>query len=292
MMAADGSVELSIGDVTSPVFPRSCNKPIQALGMLRCGLDVADELLAVAVSSHSGESFHLAAVRAVLAGAGLSEADLLTPPDYPLDDEARDAFVRAGNAKAPIAMNCSGKHAAMLATCARNDWPTASYTDRDHPLQRAIAETYAAATGEAIAAVGVDGCGAPLFSASLVGLARAFRSLVTGDAGTPEGRIADAIVRYPTYVSGTRRDEARLLAALPGAIGKAGAEACYAVALPDGRAVALKVEDGSPRARPVVMSALLARWGLADEAVAEAGRIPLYGGPTQVGSLQPAGPLR
>jgi L-asparaginase II len=218
MTAADGSVDVALGDVTSPVFPRSCNKPIQVLGMLRCGLDLADELLAVAMSSHSGEPFHLEAVRAVLAQAGLSESDLLTPPDYPLDDEARDALIRAGHTRTSVAMNCSGKHAAMLATCVRNGWPIDSYTDRDHPLQRAIAETYAAATGEMIAAVGVDGCGAPVFSTSLVGLARAFRSIVTGGAGTPEGRITEAMVRFPTYVSGTRRDEARLLTAIPGAM--------------------------------------------------------------------------
>jgi L-asparaginase II len=292
MTAADGSVEFSVGDVTDPVFPRSCNKPIQVLGMLRSGLDLADELLAVAVSSHSGEPFHLEAVRTILAEAGLTESNLLTPPDYPLDDEARDAFIRAGHTKASIAMNCSGKHAAMLATCVRNDWPIDTYTDPDHPLQRAIAETFATATGEAIAAVGVDGCGAPLFSTSLIGLARAFRSLVRGDPGTPERRIADVVARYPTYVSGTRRDEALLLAALPGAIAKAGAEACYALALPDGRAVALKIEDGSPRARPVVMSALLARWGLADQAVRQAGHMPLYGGQAEVGGLHAAGPLR
>jgi L-asparaginase II len=291
MVAADGSVEFSVGDVTVPVFPRSSNKPIQALGMLRSGLDLDGKLLAVAMASHSGEPFHLDAVRTVLAQAGLSESDLLTPADYPLDDEARDAFIRAGHAKAPVAMNCSGKHAAMLATCVRNDWPTDSYTAVDHPLQRAIAETFADATGEPIAAVGVDGCGAPLFSTSLVGLARAFRSIAVGGAGTPEGRLARAITDHPTYVSGTRRDEARLLAAIPGAIAKAGAEACYALALPDGRAVTLKVEDGSPRARPVVMAALLARWGFDDDAVARSGLAPLYGGQSEVGGLYPAGPL-
>jgi L-asparaginase II len=291
MVAADGSVELAIGEVTVPVFPRSSNKPIQALGMLRAGLDLDGELLAVAMASHSGEAFHLDAVRTILTRAGLSEADLRTPADYPLDDETRDAFIRAGHTRAPIAMNCSGKHAAMLATCVVNDWPTDSYTAADHPLQRAIAETFAEVTGEPIAAVGVDGCGAPLFSTSLVGLARAFRSIVMGDLGTPEGRLTRAITEHPTYVSGTRRDEARLLAAIPGAIGKAGAEACYALALPDGRAITLKVEDGSPRARPVVMAALLARWGFEDDAVAQSGRAPLYGGQAEVGGLYPAGPL-
>ena len=106
--------------------------------------------------------------------------------------------------------------------------------------------------------VAVDGCGAPLLSASLTGLARGFRILAVADDGA-ERRVADAIRSHPAYVSGTDRDERALLTAIPGAIGKAGAEACYAVALPDGRAFALKADDGHPRVRPVLMAAALRR---------------------------------
>ena len=148
-------------------------------------------------------------------------------------------------------MNCSGKHAAMLATCVANGWPTDTYRDPDHPLQQAIAATFAELTGEPVAVTAVDGCGAPLFSASLVGLARAFRRLALRRGRVRRRRprcapaIADAIRAHPAYVSGTTRDERALLTAIPGAIGKAGAECCYAVALPDGRAFALKTDDGA-----------------------------------------------
>jgi L-asparaginase II len=169
-----------------------------------------------------------------------------------------------------------------------NDWDTDSYRDRGHPLQVALAATFAEATGEAIASTGVDGCGAPLFSTSLIGLARAFSRLVLADPGTAERRVADAIVANPEYTSGTHRDEAALLRAIPGAVGKAGAEACYAVALPDGRAVALKVDDGNPRARPVVMAEALRRLGVDDPAVDATGAITLYGGGQPVGELHPA----
>ena len=109
-----------------------------------------------------------------------------------------------------------------------------------------------------------------MLATSLVGLARAFRALVVAEPGSSERRIVDAFVAHPTYASGTRRDEAALLVAVPGAIGKAGAEACYAVALPDGRAVALKIEDGTPRARPPVMAAALRRLGVDREAGVDA----------------------
>ncbi|HEX6485161.1 MAG TPA: asparaginase, partial [Nocardioidaceae bacterium] len=96
---ADGAVAWSVGDAESQIFPRSCNKPIQALAMLRAGLELDGELLALACASHSGEEFHLEGVRKILAGAGLEESALQTPPDYPLDDEAREQLLRSGGAK-------------------------------------------------------------------------------------------------------------------------------------------------------------------------------------------------
>ena len=135
--------------------------------MVELGLDLPDDLLALACASHSGEPFHVEGVRRTLASAGLDESALQTPADYPLDDDAREAVVRAGGAKAPVLMNCSGKHAAMLATCVLRGWDTATYLDPAHPLQVAIADTFARLTGEPIDAVAVDGCGAPLLSTSL-----------------------------------------------------------------------------------------------------------------------------
>jgi L-asparaginase II len=293
VLERDGSVAWSVGDVTSAMFPRSCNKPVQALAMLRAGLDLDGELLALACASHSGEDFHLDGVRRILAGAGLDESALQTPPDYPLDDAARDERIRAGDGRTPIAMNCSGKHAAMLATCVLNGWDTATYRDPAHPLQVAIAQTFAELTGEPVEAVAVDGCGAPLLSTTLTGLARAFRALSVAGSG-PERRVADAIRSAPEYASGSRRDEAALLRAVPGAIGKAGAESCYAVGLPDGRAVALKTDDGAARVRPVLMAAALERLGVTAEdgvdadAVRRTGVVDLLGGGVPVGALRAA----
>jgi L-asparaginase II len=294
--AADGSLAWAVGDVARVILPRSTNKPLQALGMVRLGLDLPPELLALVCASHSGEAFHVAGVRRILASAGLDESALQTPADLPLEDEEKLALLRAGGEAAPIWMNCSGKHAGMLATCVVNGWDTASYLDPTHPLQLGIVHTFSELTGEP-AAVAVDGCGAPLLGTSTVGLARAFGRLALGvdGSGHPDpdaARVAGAIRSHPTYVSGTRRDEAALLAAIPGAIGKGGAEACYAVALPDGRAFALKVDDGAARARPVVMAAALVRAGVDAEpgvdgaAVRRTGDSPLFGGGRPVGEIR------
>jgi L-asparaginase II len=286
-----GEVDWSLGEVSAPILPRSCNKPLQALAMVRLGLDLEPELLALACASHSGEGFHIEGARRILAQGGLDDSALQTPPDYPLDDAARDAVIRAGGDKQPILMNCSGKHAAMLLTCVVNGWDTATYREPDHPIQIAIKDTFAELTGEPVAVVAVDGCGAPLLSASLTGLARGFRTLALADDG-PERRVADAIREHPAYVSGSSRDERALLSAIPGAIGKAGAEACYAVALRDGRAFALKADDGYPRVRPVLMAAALHRSkvdtepGVDTEAVRATGRVDLLGGGIPVGEIR------
>jgi L-asparaginase II len=290
-LAADGTVDWSVGEVDVPVLPRSSNKPIQALAMVELGLDLPPELIALACASHSGEPFHIEGVRRILASAGLDESALQTPPDWPLDDTAREAAIRAGSAKSPILMNCSGKHAAMLATCVLKGWDTATYLDPAHPLQAAILETFTRLTGEPVTTVAVDGCGAPLLSTSLVGLARAFSTLATATDG-PERRVAEAIRQHPAYVSGTTRDELALHRAIPGLIGKAGAESCYAIALPDGRAWALKTDDGAPRVRPVLMAEALRRSGVLDEpgvdaaAVASTGQLVLLGGGRPVGEIR------
>jgi L-asparaginase II len=287
----DGAVDWAVGSTDQPVLPRSSNKPLQALAMVRLGLDLPPELLALACASHSGEPFHLDGVRRILADAGLSEADLRTPPDFPLEDAEWHAVVAAGGKRTSLQMNCSGKHAAMLATCVVNGWDTATYLDPEHPVQLGIRATVEELTGEPVAVVAVDGCGAPLLSTSLVGLATAFRHLAVADDG-PERSVADAIRTHPAWVSGTRRDECALLTAIPGAIGKAGAEACYVVALPDGRAFALKVDDGGARARPVVMAAALQRSGVDQEpgvdgdAVRRTGDSPLLGGGARVGEIR------
>lgn len=283
----DGEVAWSVGDITSAIYPRSCNKPVQAATMVALGLDLRGKLLALASASHSGERFHLEAVRKILDQAGLEERALQTPPDFPYGEQARTAYLRAGRERSSIAMACSGKHAGMLATCVANGWDTGSYLDPEHPLQAAIAERFAESTGEPIASTGVDGCGAPVLSTSLTGLARAFSRVVQASPDTPEGKVAEAIVGSPEYTSGTQRDELTLIKAFPGAIAKSGAEAVYAVALPDGTAFACKIDDGADRARPIVMAEAMRIAGYESTVLDEQATQTLLGGGEPVGEIRP-----
>ncbi|HLK00658.1 MAG TPA: asparaginase [Streptosporangiaceae bacterium] len=284
VLAADGSLSLSAGDVTGPMFPRSSNKPLQAAGMLRLGLSLDGELLALAAASHAGEDFHVDGVRKILASAGLAESDLRCPASWPLDASTERRLIRSGEGMSRIRSNCSGKHAAMLGTCVVNSWPTADYLSPEHPLQVALRDTVAELAGEAVTRSGVDGCGAPLFAISLTGLARAFRALALAGSGTPERRVADAMLAYPAWVSGTTADGGKLMSAIPGLLLKGGAEGVDAFALPDGRAAAVKLDDGAMRARTPVTAAILRHLGIS--VPPDLATVPVAGGDASVGEVR------
>jgi L-asparaginase II len=290
VLGADGEeVLFSAGEVTAPIYPRSSNKPIQAAAMRSLGLDLDGELLALAAASHSGEEFHVTGVRKILASAGLTEDTLQCPPALPLDETAQRRFLAEGGHPDRVHMNCSGKHAAMLATCVTAGWPTDSYRDPGHPLQREIKAALQRLSAEKVAATGVDGCGAPLFAVSLTALARAFGSLVLAQPDSAERSVADAIRAHPEWTSGTARSERALMLAVPGLLVKSGAEGVQAFALADGRAGAIKMEDGAPRAIPALTVTLLRLLGVAEAepgALDQIADLPIYGGGQVVGQIQ------
>ncbi|MGW3508938.1 asparaginase [Streptomyces sp. NPDC000994] len=288
VLGADGAVELQLGDIEAAFYPRSAIKPVQAVAMLRAGLPLDGELLSLTAASHSGEERHLAGTRRILELAGVTEDDLRNVPDLPYDPVVRDAWVREGRLPSRLAQNCSGKHAAMLYTCRLNGWPLEDYLDPGHPLQRAVAEAVEDLTGQAIARVTVDGCGAPLFAVSLHGLARAAARITTASAGTPEARVADAMREHAETASDSGRDVAALMRAVPGLLAKDGFEGVQVAALPDGRAVAVKIADGANRARVPVAAAALVRAGVDPAALAEFAGEPLLGGGRPVGRVRPA----
>jgi len=287
LLDADGSVTIAAGDVTSPVYPRSSLKPMQAVAALESGADLAGPLLALAAASHAAEPFHVAGVREILGRAGLPVDALGCPPDVPLDPAVHAAALRANDPTDPrLWMNCSGKHAGMLLACVASGWPTDTYLDPAHPLQRRAVAEVADATGEPVTHLGVDGCGAPAATVSLTGLARAFAAFVRADADSPRGRVAAAMRAHPEYVSGTRRPDTWLMQGLPGALAKGGAEGVLALALPDGRALALKIADGTQRAVwPVAVGALRAA-GVETEVFARLADAPMLGGGRPVGAVE------
>jgi L-asparaginase II len=287
LLAADGSVQLAVGDVHGVILPRSCNKPMQAVGMLDAGLALRGRGLALAAASHAGERFHVDAVRSILADAGLSESALRTPSSLPLDDDARLAHQRPGGGPQPIFSDCSGKHAAMLAVSATNGWSTEKYLDPAHAVQRAVYGAIERLSGERVAYAAVDGCGAPLLGISLVGLARAFQTCATADSRTNPGKVAAAMRAHPEYVAGTRQLDTLVMRAVEGLIAKTGAEAVQAAALPDGRSLAFKISDGSKRAKPAVLAQALRLLGIRSDMLERLGTVHFHAGAEIVGGIRP-----
>ncbi|MBQ1063365.1 asparaginase [Micromonospora sp. C41] len=288
VLDAAGAPVAGAGDVTSPIFPRSSNKPMQAIGMLRAGLPLTDPAdLALVSASHAGEEFHIERVTALLRGGGLTGDALHCPPDLPVGEAAREAVLRAGGGPARVLMNCSGKHAGMLRTCLAAGWPLDGYWRPEHPLQQRLTATIEEFTGERAAAVGVDGCGAPVLAVSLTGLARAFLRLVEAEPGTVERTVADAMRTYPELVGGTQAEDTRLMRGVPGLLAKIGAEGVIAAAVPGVGAVALKIDDGAARARTPVLVSALARLDVRAPILTEYAEPPLLGGGLPVGAIRP-----
>ncbi|MBB5870565.1 L-asparaginase II [Allocatelliglobosispora scoriae] len=287
VLGADGRPVDAVGDITGPIFPRSSSKPMQAVGMLRAGLSLADPAdLALIAASHYGQEFHISRVRALLAGAGLDESLLRCPADLPLDIPARDAVLAAGGHAERVYMNCSGKHSGMLLTCRAAGWSPEGYLDPEHPLQERITDAVAEIAGEPIAATGIDGCGAPVLAFSLTALATAFLRLVSAEAGSAERSVADAMRAHPDLVSGTGQSDDLLMSGVAGLLAKGGAEGVHAVAIPGVGAVALKIDDGQMRARMPVVASALRRLGVTAPVLAKLDRVPLLGGGNPVGEVR------
>lgn len=286
VLDARGEVVWQAGDVRRQIFPRSANKLMQGLAMVRAGLPLRDELLALACASHSGEQFHVDGVLDILNAAASAPEMLQCPADYPLDPSVRDQVIAQGAVSSPLFMNCSGKHAAMLLTCAVNGWDATTYLAPDHPLQRMCRAAVEDSTDMPVDHEGVDGCGAPLMSTSLVGLARAFGRFAGPAADDNRRLIADSIRANPEYLAGTTRDDCALMRGVPGLVAKIGAEAVYAIGLGDGRSLALKIDDGADRARIVVAAAILRDvLGVVAQVVEEQVELPVLGGGRRVGEV-------
>jgi L-asparaginase II len=276
---ADGSVNLELGDSSHLIFPRSTVKSFQAAAMVRHGLELEPRLLALGASSHSGSPEHISAVREILAIAGLTDGALQCMLDRPLGVAENRAY--GDQPPTRIAMNCSGKHAAMLLTCIKNGWSIENYLDPSHPLQVACREELELLSGEKITLTSTDGCGAPLFLISVAGLARAVRAITISD--NPIHRnVIEASRAFPEMVAGEGRLTTTMIREVPGLYMKDGVEAVEVASMPDGRTLVFKVTDGSIRPFRALVHAGLKRLGVESPYEIE----PVLGGGKVIGEIR------
>ena len=286
-LSSEGEISYARGPVHDPMFPRSAAKPFQALAMLRAGADLRSGALAIAAGSHGGEDLHVAEVERVLASAGLTADALLCPEDVPGGTAARNAFYAEGRSPSRLYMNCSGKHAGMLAACVAQGWRTDDYLDPEHPLQLLVREAVEDVCRERVAHTAVDGCGAPQLAVSLVGLARGLRNMRLAPEGGHERAVPEAMSAHPEYVSGTDRIDTELMRRLPGLVSKIGADGVLVLSVPTGETVAVKISDGDAeqRARTLVGVTALKALGVDVDPIADHLTTDVHGGGRVVGRV-------
>ncbi|MFD3686067.1 asparaginase [Nocardiopsis sp. NPDC058631] len=288
-LSASGAIAYARGPVHQAMFPRSSAKPFQALASLRAGASLTGPSLAIAAGSHGGEDFHADEARGILAAAGLAPDALRCPPAAPGGSGARTAFIRAGREPERLLMNCSGKHAAMLAACVARGWSTGDYLDPGHPLQLLVRETMEEVCGEKVAHTAVDGCGAPQLAVTLAGLARGLWRMRTAPEGSPERAVLDAMSAHPGYVSGPGRIDTDLMTRMPGLVSKIGADGVLVLSAATGETVAVKISDGDAeeRARTLVALDALRTLGVDVSPVQDRLRVDVHGGGAPVGEVRP-----
>ncbi len=278
VLNADGSTYLTKGSPELPIYPRSAIKSIQAAAMLKVGLKVEEKELAIICASHSGSQSHIDLVSKMLTSREISISELKNALDKPLGE--KEKILWGDKPPSQVAQNCSGKHAGMLITCQQKGWDMKTYLDIDHPIQVAIKNEIEERSGEKVSATSMDGCGAPLFAISLIGLATAISNLVKSKED-PYQQIVSACTKYPELVAGQGRFTTRLMQAVPGLFVKEGAEGVQVCALSDGRVIAIKIIDGSWRpVAPIIMQFLKKlSFEMPDE------NVEIYGGSQVVGTV-------
>ena len=279
MLNADGSDHKVKGSVDMPIFPRSSVKCMQASAMVRNGLKLEPRLLALVEASHSGAAMHQDGVLEILAGAGLSESDLQCAFDKPLGDLERISWGEKPATR--LAMNCSGKHAGMLATCVINGWDIKTYLNADHPLQVAVLNEIEGLVGAKVSNKTFDGCGAPLFAVTTRELANAIRN-ITISKDPVHVEVMNAARAFPEMVAGEGRLTTRTMQSVAGLFMKEGAEAVEVASMSDGRTLVFKISDGSWRAFGAIMHAALLEWGITTTEEA----FNVYGGANIVGGMR------
>ena len=271
-----GEIVQAWGDPDRVIFPRSSCKMLQALPLLESGAadaaGLSDAHIALSCASHQGAALHVNMAQRWLRDLGLSETDLRCGSHEPYDRSERDHLIKTDTSPCQFHNNCSGKHSGFL-TAVQHMGAGPDYTDIDHPLQRAILAATEEVTGENSTGYGIDGCSAPNFTTSVHGLARAMSRFANAN---PDGdtrnramhRLAHSMADHPELVAGEGRACTELMRAMGGRVAiKTGAEAVFVAIIPEKRlGVALKIEDGNPRASEAALVSILTRLGVLNAA--------------------------
>lgn len=265
----DGEVKYYVGDADFLAYMRSSAKPIQAIPLVKRGLDKKynfnDKEITVLTGSHRAESFHVEAIEGILEKIEVTEDELICLPTYPLGVMAKEEVLRKNRDKRRVYHNCSGKHLGIITLCKGIQCDYSNYWDINNPAQQEILEHIAMVADypkEEIK-VGTDGCGVPVFAMPMKYLAKAYMRMACPDTikdhGTSEAikRITTLMNENPKMVSGTNLI-CSLLLKDKNIVAKGGAKGVYCFGLKEERiGFAIKIIDGSEEEWPIIIAAIL-----------------------------------
>lgn len=254
LVGPDGKLVDEVGKAKRLIFPRSSVKPLQAVATTSLGAKLSGAQLAISCGSHQGTEEHAKLVTEILEANGLDGSALQCPVAWPGDLDAR----KRATAETRECFNCSGKHAGFLAACVAAGYPIENYLEPQHPLQVKVREVIEEYSGEKILFTTPDGCGAPLHTMTVEGLARAIGRFTRDDTA-----IVDAMLENAWAVDGHGAADTLIMEA--GFVAKLGAEGVFVVGTREGYGVAVKIADGNLRAAPLVALSMLRRHGLIEQ---------------------------
>lgn len=254
LVGPDGKLVDEVGKAKRLIFPRSSVKPLQAVATMALSAKLSGAHLAISCGSHQGTEDHARLVSEILEANGLDGSALQCPVAWPGDLDAR----KRATAETRECFNCSGKHAGFLAACVAAGFDTSNYLDPEHPLQVKVREVIEEYSGEKILFTTPDGCGAPLHTLTVEGLARAIGRFTKDDSV-----IVDAMLENAWAVDGHGAPDTLLMEA--GFVAKLGAEGIFVVGTREGYGIAVKIADGNLRAAPLVALNMLLKHNLIEQ---------------------------
>ncbi len=247
------------GDMTDKIFLRSTAKPIQAIPIIDYKINVSLKELAIICGSHSGSSKHLRLLQELIKKDELKLQDLQCGIHFPTDEKEKLRLIKYNLKPNILHNNCSGKHIGMLSVCKKNNWSLENYLKIDHPLQKHILKSIKELSETSNISIAIDGCSAPVFALPILNAAKLFSNF-TNPKKTKYSRTITAMTKYPFYMGSENQIDSEIIKASSGKIlCKVGAEGVI-IAAKDGNSIVMKVSDGSPKIRSIVLLNLLIKF--------------------------------
>lgn len=268
-----GEVKYYAGDTDFVAYMRSSAKPIQAIPLVRRGLEktygFTNKEITVLTGSHRAESFHVEAIESIMEKIGVEEEALICLPTYPLGVKAREDVLRNNGEKRRIYHNCSGKHLGLLTLCKGIGCSTEDYYKVSSPAQLEILQYISMLSGypKEDIKIGIDGCGVPVFAMPMKYLARAYMVMACPDLIKDE-KTREAVIKITglmnenyEMVAGTNLI-CSLLLMDENIVAKGGAKGVYCFGLREERlGFSIKIMDGSEEEWPLIVASILEQIG-------------------------------